>query len=99
VRFFFGAFIATLLLSGCEAKSFGDACDGFFSNACRSPLTCMGDDKGKFCSQSCSINKAFPEMSDVCPGGAECVEATYEMGSKSGSMGSMCARPGKTAKK
>jgi hypothetical protein len=80
-------------MCGCEVDKFGAPCDGFFSNGCKGAMTCMSDGKGKFCSQSCTINKAFPEMSDKCPTGSECVEAVYSKGSTSAPMGSMCARP------
>jgi hypothetical protein len=79
---------------GCEGQKHGDPCDGFFSNGCKGPMTCLTDDKGKYCSQSCSINKAFPEMSTPCPQGSECVEVGVSKGSASlGSMGTMCTRP------
>jgi len=81
------------LISGCEVDKFGAPCDSFFSNGCKGGMTCMSDGKGKFCSQTCTVNKAFPEMSDKCPAGSECVEAVYSKGSTSAAMGSMCSRP------
>jgi hypothetical protein len=93
VRTLVAVIASALFLGGCQAEKFGDHCDGFFANGCKGPLTCMTDGKGKFCSKTCSINKAFPELSDKCPSGSECVEAKYEKGSMSASMGSMCARP------
>ena len=82
----------TLGLDGCTAEKFGEPCDGFFANGCKAPMTCMTDGKGKFCSQSCTINKAFPEMSTKCPSGSECVGTSVE-GVKGGSIGTMCSRP------
>jgi hypothetical protein len=78
----------------CEAEKFGDPCDGFFANGCKGNLTCLTDAKGKYCAQGCSINKAFPEMSDKCPTGSECVEAGVSKGGVAlGTMGMMCTRP------
>ena len=79
---------------GCEAEKHGDPCDGFFANGCKGGMTCLSDGKGKYCAQSCSINKAFPEMSTPCPQGSECLEAGVTKGGVSlGSMGMMCSRP------
>lgn len=40
--------------SGCVAQA-GEACDGFFSNGCQSPATCVEGPQGAFCASSCSI--------------------------------------------
>ena len=85
-------FALTATQLGCTAEKFGEPCDGFFANGCKAPMTCMTDDKGKFCSQSCTVNKAFPDMETKCPKGTECVGTSVD-GVKGGSIGSMCSRP------
>lgn len=82
------------LVIACEAEKHGDPCDGFFANGCKGGMTCLTDDKGKYCSQSCTINKAAPEMSTACPSGSECVDVSAsKAGTQLGVMGTMCTRP------
>lgn len=55
------------LTAGCQAE-LGERCDGFFSNGCRSPASCVETESGSYCAGSCSMG--------TCPAGFECVMAT-----------------------
>ena len=45
----------TTVTIGCEATKPGEACDGFFSNGCKSPLSCVDTGGKKVCAGSCSL--------------------------------------------
>ncbi len=55
----FSTVLLGLMLGGCVAEA-GQACDGFFTNQCKSPATCVAGPKGAFCGTSCST-RAIPE--------------------------------------
>ncbi len=44
---------------GCQAEV-GQRCDGFFTNQCKSPASCVDGPDGSYCATSCSM-RAIPE--------------------------------------
>lgn len=47
--------LSLVALLGCEAKA-GERCDGFFSNGCKAPATCVTDGDKAVCGVTCDTH-------------------------------------------
>jgi hypothetical protein len=63
-------FVLALALAGCQAEV-GERCDGFFTNTCKSPASCVETDDGAYCANSCGTGHK-------CPEGYECRMVTVD---------------------
>ena len=63
-------FVAILSFAGCQAKD-GERCDGFFTNTCKSPASCVHAQNKAFCANSCGAK-------NKCPEGYQCVQVTHQ---------------------
>ena len=59
--------------AACQAEP-GQRCDGFFTNTCRSPSTCVSDDEKSVCAVSCSTHMSGENM-----GQPYCEDPTFQV--------------------
>ena len=89
-----GILALVVAMLGCQGEKPGDRCDRFFTNTCKSPMSCVDMDDKKVCAGSCDNDndKTTGAPIHVCKEkDMEPSEVSYTQGSTSlGSAGCYC---------